>query len=196
MGIPRGPEEGLESRILNGFMLEFPPRERAGCESGEKIMLREWVREVSRFLNSRGECYWRQVFRSVSLPEQFRQRGLGVGIVGRELYQLLRVPDRRRQVPSVSLKGDQSCQHLAVGGAELVSLLQDCDCLVWLSSGIERHCVDIAIANIGRLQLGRSRQQAERLLILLLPNFEQAKSKNGFTGVGRGGDRLFQPSLT
>jgi len=50
----RGREEGLESRIPNGFMLEFPPQAKAlNVNLAKKIMLREWLGEVSRFLNRR-----------------------------------------------------------------------------------------------------------------------------------------------
>ena len=64
------------------------------------------------------------------LGEQLIQHRLGVGIVRGKLHELLRVGDGRHQVSLVALEGDQAFQHLAVGGTALVSLLQNCNCLV------------------------------------------------------------------
>ena len=65
-----------------------------------------------------------------------------------------------------------------------------------MSGRVQRHGIDIGVADIRGLQHGRFRQQGQRLLILLLPNLEQAESMNGLGSVGRDGDCLFQPPLT
>ena len=82
------------------------------------------------------------------LPEQLRQRGLRVGIVGSQLHQLLRISDCQRQVAFVAQEGDQAHQHLTIRRSALMGLLQNRDCLVRLAGGIQRHRVNVAVPHI------------------------------------------------